>query len=210
VSGFTALPSWRAHTLFSKRPNRPIVMDDDQPDSVFVTFEAARWQAVLDDAPGLCRQAAHAALARVAGGTRLAEAEIGVTLGDDEAIRHLNARYRDQDRATNVLAFPLLDLDHGRLVQPPGPGPLLLGDVILAVETVCAEARAAGRPVDHHLSHLVVHGTLHLLGFDHDDDDEARVMEDLERRVMVDLRLPDPYAESAAPACRDHHAPEAV
>jgi probable rRNA maturation factor len=184
-------------------------MDADIPASVFVTIGAAGWQAVLDDAPALCRQAAHAALAKGAPG--LAAAEVGITLDDDEAVRALNARHRDQDRATNVLAFPLQDLDHGRPLQPPGPGPLLLGDVIVALETVCAEARAAGRPLRAHLSHLVVHGTLHLLGFGHDDEDEARVMEDLERAVMADLGLADPYAEpAAAPSGRDQHAPEAV
>lgn len=130
-------------------------------------------------------------------------------LDDDQAIRQLNARHRDQDRATNVLAFPLADFDHGRLSHETAPGPLLLGDVILALETVCAEADEAGRPVSHHLSHLVVHGTLHLLGFDHQDDAEASVMEDLERAVLADLHLPDPYAEPVA-TTRDQHAQEAV
>jgi len=186
-------------------------MDADRPDSVFVTIGAARWQAVLDDPPALCRRAVRAALAGAAAAPGLAAAEVGITLGDDQAIRQLNARHRGQDRATNVLAFPLLDLDHGRPSHAPGPGPLLLGDVVLALETVCAEARAAGRPVGHHLCHLVVHGTLHLLGFDHGDEDEARLMEDLERQVMADLGLPDPYAEpAAAPPGRHHHAPEAV
>jgi probable rRNA maturation factor len=186
-------------------------MDADIPASVFVTIGAAGWQAVLDDAPALCRQAARAALAKGAGASWLTAAELGITLADDEAIRHLNARHRDQDRATNVLAFPLLDLDHGRPLQAQGPGPLLLGDVIVALETVCAEARSASRPLGAHLSHLIVHGTLHLLGFDHGDEDEAQVMEDLERVVMADLGLADPYAEpAAAPSGRDQHAPEAV
>jgi len=182
-------------------------MDADISDSVLVTMGAAGWQAVLDDAPALCRQAAHAAL--VKGAPWLTGAEMGVTLDDDEAVRGLNARYREQDRATNVLAFPLLDLDHGRPLEASGP--LLLGDVVVALETVCAEAHATGRPVGSHLSHLVVHGTLHLLGFDHEDEDEARMMEDLERAVMADLGLADPYAEPVAvPAGRDQHAPEAV
>lgn len=184
-------------------------MDVDIPDSVFVTIGAAGWQAVLDDAPARCRQAVHAALAK--GAPWLTAAEVGITLAADEAVRDLNARYRGQDRATNVLAFPLLDLDHGRPLHAPGPGPLLLGDVIVALETVCAEASTSGRPLGAHLSHLVVHGTLHLLGFDHGDEDEARVMEDLERAVMADLGLADPYAEPAAAlAGRDQHAPEAV
>jgi len=187
-------------------------MDADISDSVSVlTMGAAPWQAVLDDAPALCRQAAHAALAKGARVPWLTAAEVGITLGDDEAIQRLNARHRDQDHATNVLAFPLLDLDQGRPLQAPGPGPLLLGDVIVALQTLCAEARAASRPIGDHLSHLVVHGTLHLLGFDHGDEDEARVMEDLEREVMADLGLTDPYAEPVAGSeGSDQHAPEAV
>jgi probable rRNA maturation factor len=182
-------------------------MDGDRPATVVVTIGAARWRAVLDDAPGCCRQAVWAALRRAA--PWLAAAEVGVTLGDDHRLRQLNARHRDQDHATNVLAFPLADFERGRLLHEPAAGPLLLGDVILALETVCAEADEAGRPVSHHLSHLVVHGTLHLLGFDHQDDAEASVMEDLERAVLADLHLPDPYAEPVA-TTRDQHAQEAV
>lgn len=186
-------------------------MDGDGPESILVTIEAARWRAALDDAPALCRRAVQAALATAAGAPWLRAAEVGVLLTEDQAIRQLNAQHRGQDRPTNVLAFPLQDIDHGRPVRAPGPGPLLLGDVVLAAETVCAEAEAAGRQVGHHLCHLVVHGTLHLLGFDHDEDDEARLMEDLERRIMADLGLADPCAEPAtAPWARGQHAPEAV
>jgi probable rRNA maturation factor len=176
-------------------------MDGDRPATVVVTIGAARWRAVLDDAPGCCRQAVWAALRRAAPASWQGAAEVGVLLDDDQAIRQLNARHRDQDRATNVLAFPLADFERGRLLHEPAAGPLMLGDVILALETVCAEAGEAGRPVSHHLSHLVVHGTLHLLGFDHQDDAEASVMEDLERAILADLHLPDPYTEPVAMAC---------
>jgi probable rRNA maturation factor len=171
-------------------------MDDDRPEPVSVTIGAARWRAVLDDAPALCRQAVRAALDRAAPVPSLATAEIGVLLGDDRSIRQLNARHRGVDRATNVLAFPLLELDRGRpaVGVPPGlPGPVLLGDIALALETVCAEAARAGKPVGDHLCHLVVHGTLHLLGFDHQDDAGAQRMEDMERASLAALRLPDPY-----------------
>ena len=127
-------------------PCWPIAMDDDGPEPVSVTIGAARWRAVLDDAPALCRQAVRAALDRATPVPSLATAEVGVLLGDDRAIRQLNARHRDIDRATNVLAFPLLDLDHGRPacgVAPGLPGRVLLGDIALALETVCREA---GRP----------------------------------------------------------------
>lgn len=188
-------------------------MDDDGPEPVSVTIGAARWRAVLDDAPALCRQAVRAALDHAARAPWLAEAEIGVLLEDDRAIRQLNARHRDTDRATNVLAFPLLDLDHGR-PRPGLSGPILLGDIVLGLETVCREARQAGKPVGDHLCHLVVHGTLHLLGFDHQDDAGARAMENLERAILADLRIPDPYSDAdddvAAGSRGDQHAWEAV
>lgn len=196
-------------------------MDDDRPESVSVTIGTARWRVVLDDAPALCRQAVRAALDRATSAPWLASAEVGVLLGDDRAIRQLNARHRDTDRATNVLAFPLLDLDHGRPAPGTAPGlpdPILLGDIALALETVCREAEQAGKPVGHHLYHLVVHGTLHLLGFDHQDDAGARVMEDLERAILADRAIPDPYAPDRAADAEDiavrspddHHAREAV
>jgi probable rRNA maturation factor len=194
-------------------------MDDDRPEPVSVTVGTARWRAVLDDAPALCRQAVRAALDRATPVPWLATAEVGVLLGDDRAIRQLNALHRAIDRATNVLAFPLLDLDHGRPASgsAPGlPGPVLLGDIALALETVCREAGQAGKPVGDHLRHLVVHSALHLLGFDHQDDAGARAMEDLERAILAELRIPDPYApdpaddDIAAPSRGDHHAREAV
>jgi probable rRNA maturation factor len=194
-------------------------MDDDSTEPVSVKIGAARWRAVLDDAPALCREAVRAALDRAGSMPGLGTAEVGVLLGDDRAIRRLNARHRGMDRATNVLAFPLFELDNGRPGARAAPdlcGPLLLGDIALALETVCREAEQAGKPVGHHLCHLVVHGSLHLLGFDHQDDAGARAMEDLERSILADLQVPDPYApepdeeDIAAIARGDQHAREAV
>lgn len=199
-------------------------MDDDRPEPVSVTIGAARWRAALDDAPAVCRQAVRAALSHAAAAPWLAGAEVGVLLADDRAVRRLNARHRGIDRATNVLAFPLLDLEHGRPLadlEPGRPGMILLGDIALALETVGREAGQAGRPLGHHLCHLVVHGTLHLLGFDHEDEAGARAMEDLERTILADLRIPDPYASDGDAPEReaedvavhprgDQHAREAV
>jgi probable rRNA maturation factor len=114
-----------------------------------------------------------------------------VLLCDDARMRALNARYRQQDRATNVLSFPTLVLDQTRLPAVP---PALLGDIVLAAGTVAAEAaRDRRRPADH-LRHLVVHGCLHLLGHDHQDDAEAARMERLEAEVLGALGVADPYA----------------
>jgi probable rRNA maturation factor len=113
-----------------------------------------------------------------------------VAFATDADVRTLNAQFRGKDKPTNVLSFP---------AQPPPPGalgrhePLPLGDVVLAAETVAAEARDLGIPVSHHVQHLVVHGLLHLLGHDHESDAEADRMEALETRILAVLGVPDPY-----------------
>ena len=146
-------------------------MDSDGSSTVSVTIAATAWQAAVNDPEQLCRQAVTATLRRAAPAPWLAAAEVSLLLCDDRTMRELNRHYRHQDRATNVLSFPALELDPDRAPPPapPGPGPLLLGDLALAAETVRAEAVAEGkRPADH-LCHLVVHGCLHLLGYDHQD-----------------------------------------
>lgn len=102
-------------------------------------------------------------------------------LADDAALRALNARWRQQDKPTNVLSFPAGDS-------------VLLGDVVLAFETVRREASEQGKSLADHMSHLVVHGVLHLLGHDHERPRDADVMESLERQVLAGLGIADPYA----------------
>ena len=106
-----------------------------------------------------------------------------VLLTDDESVRALNRDFRGKDSATNVLSFP----------APPNPEDHL-GDVALAYGVCAREAAEQGKPLRHHLQHLTVHGVLHLLGYDHIGDDEAEVMEGLERAVLAGLGVPDPYA----------------
>ncbi len=169
-------------------------MDSDGPSTVAVTIAAPAWQAVVDDPEQLCGQAIRATLGRAAPTAWLAAAEVSLLLCDDATLRRLNARYRQQDRATNVLSFPAQALDPDRTPPAPGPGPVLLGDIALAAETVAAEAAAEGkRPADH-LRHLVVHGCLHLLGYDHQDAAGALRMEELERVILAGLGIADPYA----------------
>jgi probable rRNA maturation factor len=171
-------------------------MDSDGPSTVFVTIDAPAWHAVVDDPRQLCCEAIAATLRRAAPAAWLASAEVSVLLCDDARMRALNAGYRRQDRATNVLSFPALELDSGRM--PPAPtAPPLLGDIVLAAETVAAEAAQAGkRPADH-LRHLVVHGCLHLLGHDHQDDAAATRMERLESLILRELDVADPHAAEA-------------
>jgi len=105
-------------------------------------------------------------------------------LTDDAAMRSLNRAWRGVNAATNVLSFP---------IRPIGGETALIGDIVLAYETVEAEARKEGKPLAHHLAHLAVHGFLHLLGYDHERAREAAKMEGLEREILRRLAIPDPY-----------------
>lgn len=116
--------------------------------------------------------------------------ELSILFTDDAAIRELNREWRGKDRATNVLSFPAVPLAPG---DAPGP---LLGDLALASETIATEAREMGIGFDAHLTHLLVHGFLHLLGYDHVEEAEAEEMEGLETRILVSLGLSDPYRDS--------------
>jgi len=126
----------------------------------------------------------------------LAPAELVLVLADDRLVRSLNKDYRGQDTPTNVLSFAGLD----GATETAADVPLLLGDVVLARETVSREAGAQGKSVAEHLAHLVVHGVLHLLGYDHEAALEAEQMESLERAIMADLGIADPYRDRMIPA----------
>jgi probable rRNA maturation factor len=127
------------------------------------------------------------AIAAAAAQVQLDDAELAIVLTDDAAVRILNRGWRRRDRPTNVLSFP----------APPDPaGPArrrLLGDVVIAYETAAREAEAAGKPLKNHVSHLAVHGFLHLLGYDHENEKDAQEMEGLERAILFTLGVPDPY-----------------
>jgi probable rRNA maturation factor len=111
-------------------------------------------------------------------------AELAIVLTNDSAIRLLNREWRGTDAATNVLSFP---------TETIGGDPPLIGDIILAYETVAREARAEGKPFAHHVAHLTVHGFLHLNGYDHERREDAEAMEQLERKILQRLAIPDPY-----------------
>ena len=118
------------------------------------------------------------------------DSELSLVFTDDAAIKELNNDWRDKDKPTNVLSFPAFPIKPG---QAPGP---MLGDIVIARETVVREAEDEEKSFDHHLTHLIVHGVLHLLGYDHETDDEAEAMEQLERKILARLAIPDPYALS--------------
>ena len=122
----------------------------------------------------------------------ISEAELAVMLTDDGGIRTLNKNWRGLDKPTNVLSFPALQLTTERSSQD---APRMLGDIAIAYETTRREADDEQKRFDHHLSHLAIHGFLHLIGYDHEKDQDAETMETLEREILAQLDIPDPYAE---------------
>lgn len=153
--------------------------------SVDILREDAGWEAIsgLD---GLIEGAVLAAL-EASGKSVQAEAEIAVVLTSDEAVRALNALWRGKDKPTNVLSFPAAQ--NGDVEAA-----MMLGDVVVARETTFAEAVAEDKRPQDHLAHLVVHGVLHLIGYDHETADDAEKMEAVERRALERLGIRDPYA----------------
>jgi len=121
-------------------------------------------------------------------------AELAIVLSHDSAIKTLNRDWRGQDAPTNVLSFPAATPGKKRHPSP------YIGDVVIAYETTAREAAAEGKPFKHHLAHLAVHGFLHLLGYDHENDRDARKMERLERKILARIAVPDPYAPRDAEA----------
>ena len=146
-----------------------------------VEIESPDWTAALEDAEALARRAAEAALV---GAGR--QGDVVVLLTDDEAIAALNQGFRGKPGPTNVLSFP----------APESARPHL-GDVAVAHGVTAREAAEQGKPLADHLLHLVAHGVLHLVGYDHESEAEAESMEALERRVLAGLGAPDPYAPRA-------------
>lgn len=144
-----------------------------------------------DSHPGLEQAIEQAALAALAGaGARtLPDAEIAILLSDDEGVRMLNKRWRKIDKPTNVLSFPATTPE----LLPQNQ---MIGDLALAYETCVREADAEKKTFGHHVSHLIVHGVLHLLGYDHESERDAEEMEALERKVLAGLGVADPYADA--------------
>ncbi|MFQ5347971.1 MAG: rRNA maturation RNase YbeY [Rhodothalassiaceae bacterium] len=160
-----------------------------------IAISSAAWRRAAVAA--IVERAARAALADnrwVARGIRFERAHLGVALATDRRLAALNARFRGRAGPTNVLSFP----GHEPAAMETAFSacrlqPLWLGDIALADGVTMREAEAAGRPLAHHVAHLVVHGTLHCLGYDHKADTEAEEMERLEARILARLAIPDPY-----------------
>jgi probable rRNA maturation factor len=166
-------------------------MSTDGPHRFDIAIEADAWHAAIDES--VIARAAEAAL--TAACPALGEATISLLLTDDAAVRTLNKQWRGKDTPTNVLSFPATQIRAGETPRPEFAGvPLELGDIALGFETCHREAAAEGKPLDHHIAHLVVHGVLHLLGHDHIEDTDAARMEGLEVVILQGLGVPDPYS----------------
>jgi probable rRNA maturation factor len=162
-----------------------------------VVHDAGDWGS-LDVASDAVMAAAGALAAELA----IGGSEACVALSSDAEVARLNATYRGKQTATNVLSFP------AARAFDPAVGLRSLGDLVLAAETVEREARELGLPHEHHLQHLVVHGLLHLLGYDHEKDDEAEEMEALEVRILARLGIDNPYAAAGEPLTSRRQKPE--
>lgn len=154
-----------------------------------IVTEAGDWET-LGEAEALARAAVEAAFA-VAKNAPSEPVELSLLLSDDAAVQELNRAWRGKDKPTNVLSFPAPE-------QPGLPGPRHLGDIVLAYETVVREAAEEGKSLHDHATHLIVHGTLHLLGYDHELEVEAEIMEGLEIEALARLGVANPYRDLAA------------
>jgi probable rRNA maturation factor len=157
--------------------------------AIEILVESARWSGRRGVQPLLRRAIAGASTTLPAKTARSTSgAELAIVLTNDSAIRKLNRTWRGKNEPTNVLAFP----------ADPQAGPhRLLGDIVIAYETLAREAKAERKPFDHHLAHLAVHGFLHLCGYDHESDRQAATMERLETAILARLGVPDPYIARA-------------
>jgi len=146
-----------------------------------IAIEDEAWENLLPECEALC-----ANILAVLGIKQ--DTELSILLTDDAQVKTLNAEYRDQDKPTNVLSFPVVQIAVGDDLPP------MLGDVIFARETLIREAEELGISLHDHFSHLLLHGVLHLMGYDHLDDEEAQEMENFETELLEKLNIADPYS----------------
>lgn len=168
-------------------PNEPFPVD------IQIAIEEGDW-ACEEPLTALCRTVVGAAtrylVATEGQPMPAAPPELSLLFTDDASVREINGQWRDQDKPTNVLSFPASDIEPGDM---PGP---MLGDIVLAEETIAREAADLGIAFDDHLAHLIVHGYLHLFGYDHLEPGEAGEMEAIETRILATLGISDPYGHT--------------
>ncbi len=150
-----------------------------------VLIDSGQWKKAAK-----IRQLVRRAVSEAAAMQSTTGSELAIVLTDDSAVRELNRLWRGVDAPTNVLSFPAA-------TKRGADEPAHIGDIVLAYETIEREARDEGKPLANHVAHLVVHGYLHLLGFDHEKNAEAEDMEHAERQILRRLAIPDPYRQNA-------------
>ena len=159
-----------------------------------ITLQEPEWTALIPDYDEVVHHLTSLTLQHAIETDLKYPLELSVVLANDTFIQTLNRTHRDQDKPTNVLAFPNLENPQLTLLADAVPPfPSNLGDVVLALETCKAEAFAQDKSLQHHFSHLLIHGLLHLLGFDHLTDKQANAMESLEMEILQDLGIKNPY-----------------
>lgn len=166
-----------------------------------VTVDFDGWHSELCDYKEIINNVVHQVVINVPEGKQLSKfqhLELGIILCDDTFIKHLNKTYRNRDNVTNVLSFEGFSPDQSKAMlqtdAPAQPFPQSLGEVYIAYETLKREAEKANITFCNHFTHLILHGILHLLGYDHIEDNEAEIMEAIETKLLNNLAIDDPYA----------------
>ncbi len=154
--------------------------------AIDILVEAGEWPD--ESALGVLAEQAVASVVAELGKGGEGSPELSLVFTEDAGIAKLNAEWRGKEGPTNVLSFPAFPVAPGAALPP------MLGDIVLAAETVSRESKLDGKPLEHHIAHLIIHGFLHLVGHDHETETEAEVMESIERRALARLAIPDPYA----------------
>lgn len=172
----------------------PLIMRDRPalPLKIDIIFADPQWAASRVGGRALIKNAITTAWGMIPKRPKNLQMELCVTLTNDAEIRTLNHAHRNQDKATNVLSFP--DWDHYAHIPAMGEH-VPIGDIFMSFETIRDEARAQGKKLGHHLTHLTIHGFLHLLGYDHITDRDADIMETLEIKILKKLGIQNPYFE---------------
>jgi probable rRNA maturation factor len=173
-------------------------MAENSKIEVDVSVSEPQWNESFLDVEAIARRAAtltvqHATLPRR---IESRDMEAAIVLANDDLIQILNREYREMDKPTNVLSFATLDSND----PVPDEGPFPLGDIILSYQTIDREATEQGKFFKDHFTHMIVHGMLHLLGYDHQDEDEANIMETLEIRILQKMNIQNPYMDNMSMA----------
>ena len=158
--------------------------------NIEINFEEAAWINVLPEVESLIVDCCTSAIKATGAAKFIKDAEVSVLLCNNDFIQNLNSQYREKDSPTNVLSFPNQELEYGKYYKSMD---FMLGDIIMAYEIIRDEAKEQNKTLHDHVAHLAVHGCLHLLGYDHIEEKDAKVMEKLEVQILKDMGIKNPY-----------------